>query len=126
MPAEVSNPQSVAGDDPARVADGRGNALDAFGDDLLVLDVVARGVDDAGHEDHAVGEGMAREARVLVGVAGVRHRQHEGTDLSRVEQRKDVVERDVVGVRSFVVAPADVKAHSARIDARERVVRWRR
>ena len=118
MPAEVSKPQSV----PAMTR--RGSPTDAatrvepVGDDLGVLDVVARRVDHAGDEHHAVGQRAPREAAVLVGVAGVGHRQHERADVRLVQQRQDLVERDVVGVRALVVAPAHVQPDPRRVDAR--------
>ena len=111
MPADVSNPQSV----PAMIRRGSptavGDPFDAIGHDFWVLHVVARGVDDAGDECHVVGERFAGEARVLVGVAGVGHRDHQCTDVRAVEDREDRVERDVEGVRTLVVAPAHVQAH---------------
>ena len=87
-----------------------------------MLDVVARRVDHAGHEGHAVGQWSPLEAGVLVGVTGVGHRDDEGADLRLVEQWKDLVERNVVGVRPGVVAPADVETDVARVDPFERAV----
>ena len=68
------------------------------------------------------GSGRALEAAVLVGVAGVGHRDHQRADVRLVEQRLDLVEGHVVGVRALVVAPAHVQPHRGRVDAVERAV----
>ncbi len=98
-------------DDASGIADRPRRPLDAVGNHLLVLDVVARRVDHADDERHVVGEGMALEARVLVGVTSVRHRQDECADVRLVEKREDLGERDVARVGSLVVAPAHMEAH---------------
>ena len=75
-----------------------------------------------GDQRHVVGERAPLEAPHLVGVAGVGHRDDERADVGLVEQRLDLVEGDVVGVRPLVVAPAHVQAHGGRVDALERAV----
>ncbi len=70
MPAEVSKPQSV----PAMTRRGSPTAaatrVEPVGDDLGVLDVVARRVDHPGDEHHAVGQRPALEAAVPRGRGG--------------------------------------------------------
>ena len=91
MPAEVSNPQSVAGDDAVRVADGRRDALDAVGDDLRVLDVVARRVDHAGDE---------RPCRRAAAVGrSTRARGRAGRWPSRARARRRAPRRAAAGCR---------------------------
>ena len=121
-PRRRVEPAVGAGDDPPRIADRAGDGREPIGDHLRVLDEVVGGVDDAGDEHHAVGQRTTLEAVVLVGVAGVGHRQHERADVGLVEERLDVGERDVVGVRALVVPPADVQPDVGGVDAVERGV----
>ena len=108
-----------AGEDAPRVAHGDGGALEALGDHLGMLDVVRRRVDHAGDERRSAESRLRREHAVLVGVARVRHRQHERARAGLEHPRQDLLERHVEVVRPLVVAPADVQAHALRGDSRQ-------
>ena len=56
QPADVSNPQSVPACTRDRIADHCGDALDAVGHHLRVLDEVGQAVDHAGDQDLIVVE----------------------------------------------------------------------
>ena len=68
-------------------------ALDAVGHHLGVLHVVRGDVDDARGDDHAVGRRVAGQLTVLVGMAGVGHRQQQAADLGGVEVVEQVGQR---------------------------------
>src|SRR5258705_6169861 len=99
-----------AGEHARAIADRLGGGHDAVGHDLRMLDDVGRGVDDARHEQHAVGQGMAAEGSQLVLVPRARQRQRERADLRAVDDRQQRLQRHIVGVRPVVVAPAEVQA----------------
>src|SRR2546427_8399170 len=52
------------------------------------LDDVRRGVDDAGHEQHAGGQRVAAQRLQLVLVARARERQRERADLCAIDDRQ--------------------------------------
>ena len=93
----------------------RGDPLEPVGDDLVVLDVVARRVDHAGDQHHAVGKRLAREA------ARTRGRGARWPSTAPARRRAPRTgaagcsfERHVEGVRALVVAPADVQPDARR------------
>src|SRR5438445_6395344 len=111
-----------AREDPRAVADGGDGRGDAVGDDFRVLDDVGRRVDDARQKQHRVGQGMAPECLQLVLMARGRERQRERADPRPVDDRQERLERHVVGVRTVVVAPAEVQAHPVGRDRGDRLV----
>src|SRR5438046_2781482 len=87
-----------------------------------MLDDVRRGVDDAGHEQHAGGQRVAAERLQLVLVARARERQRERADLCAIDDRQQRLQRHVVRVRPVVVAPAQVQANAIGGQPRDRLV----
>src|SRR3989442_1320784 len=111
-----------AGEHARAVADRLGDGGDAIGDDLRMLDDVRRGVDDAGHEQHAGGQRVAAQRLQLVLVARARERQRERADLCAIDDRQQRLQRHVVRVRPVVVAPAEVQANAIGGQPRDRLV----
>ena len=65
---------------------------------------------------------MAPECLQLVLMARARERQRERADPRPVDDRQERLERDVVGVRTVVVAPAEVQAHPVGRDRGDRLI----
>ena len=79
---------------------------------LRVLDEIGRRVEAAGHQDHIVGDLLALQIFPFMRVARVGRLEQ---DRLRPRLDRDVEhrgERDVVGVRPLVIAPADVQPHA--------------
>src|SRR3984885_1473622 len=102
--------------------DDPGEPDDALGDQVGMLDVVAGGVDHAGDERQRAGNGDVLEDAPFVGVPGVGVFETERADVGAGHDGEDLAEFDVVVMRSFVVAPADVQPDPVGVDALESVV----
>src|ERR1700755_2536975 len=107
-PREGAKPAIRRSDDPLAVADRSHSLLDAARNHFRMFDEIAGRLDHARDQDHVLRERMLLEGRIFMLVArvGELDRQRPGPGL--VENREHLRERDVVDVRTFPVAPADV------------------
>ena len=87
-----------------------------------MLDDVGRGIDDAGHEQHPRRERVEPERLQLVLMPRAGQRERQRAHVGAIDDRQEWLERDVVGVRSVVVSPAEVQAHAIGRDVLHRVV----
>jgi hypothetical protein len=110
------------GDDPLAGAHGLDHPHDAIGHDLRVLDVVGGRVDHPGEDQHGVRRRYPLEDLDLVLVARVGQGQRQSAHPGAVEQRQHRLQRDVVGVRPVVIAPAEVQPHLLGWDRGDRPV----
>src|SRR6202044_2982281 len=113
---------AVGAGDHVLPADEAGVADQALGDQFRVLDVVGGGVEHAGDEDLAVGQGDVLEDLPLVLVPGVGALEGDRGRARGQHQVDDVGQRDVGVVRALVVAPAQVHAQPVRRDVAGGVV----
>ena len=91
-------------------------------DKLRVLDVVADGGDHAGHQ-HLIGRQLdGRPDLLLVFVARVGGFNHKRGRLGLQGDGKNLGARHVMHMRTFIVPPANVKAHAVRGRVGERMV----
>ena len=109
------------GHDPLGV-DEAGEALDAVGHQLGVLQDVGDVGDDAGDEVLFAGQLDVLPDPPLVLVAGVGRLEAQTVGADRQRQVHDRVEAEVDGVRTVPGAPAHVVAHPGGVDAFQSVV----
>ena len=87
-----------------------------------MFDVVGRGIDDTGDEIHVRRQAMTLEVAVFVLVARIRHRDHQRANMRLVQLRQNRFERNVVIVRSLVIAPAHVQPYAVGRDLFDRAI----
>ena len=86
-------------------------ALDPLGNQFGVLDVVGRRVEHPRDQRDIVGQLRVSPHRPFVFVARIRCLEHQRAGLGLLHHRHDPFQRNIVVVRSLVVAPADVNAN---------------
>ena len=69
-------------------------------------------VDHAGSDDLVVGEWKLLQDAIFVLMPRIGERKYEPADVSLLEERQYVGERDIAIMRSLVISPADVESHS--------------
>jgi hypothetical protein len=92
------------------VADRPSRCLDALRHDFWVLNEIALAIDHARQQDHVVGKPVAAQGRRLVLATRIGEFDAQAPNIGLIEHREQQVERDVVDVRAFPVAPADMQA----------------
>ena len=116
-----AKPQSVPASTFSR-PDQPGDAHDALGDQLRMLDHVGGVADHAGHQHAALGQLHLLPHAPFVLVARIGALDQVGAGAHAQHQVDDVLERHVGGVRARPAAPAHVVADAVRRDALGRVV----
>src|SRR5215472_8317573 len=135
VPCEAGKSAVGSRYDATRVADRGRYPLQAIGYHLRMLDVVSRRVDYASDQLHAVREGIASEAFVLMCMAGVGHLHispaHMQTNMLRINALKSVVDgvdhhlrpAQVLSQGEVAKRPAPVRDQIRCIDLREQTAR---
>ena len=110
------------GDHALAVADRAHRLLDAARHHFRVLDEIAGGLDHARDQQHVLRQRMLLERGVFVRVARIGELDRQRADLGLVERRQNLAQRDVVDVRAFPVAVADMQPHAVARNAVDAVV----
>ena len=87
-----------------------------------MLDIIGRRIDHSGQQELVVGKRKILPNGPFVGMARVCGLDGDGLRVYAKNDLDDLGERDVVGVRAFVVAPADMDANHAGRNVAERMV----
>ena len=88
------------------VSDGPRDVFEPVRDDLGVFNKAGQIVDHAGGDDLVVGEWKFLQDAILVLMPGIGERKYEPADVSLLEERQYVGERDIAIMRSLVNFPS--------------------
>ena len=122
-PAEVVEAAVGTGQHTGWVSTGSGHGLmQAVGHQPGMLYVVGLGIDDAGNEQHPVWQWAVTVHSVFVAVTRVCHFHNQRADVGFVEKVEDVLQRNIVMVGTFAIAPADVQPNPVAGDIGQGVI----